>query len=243
MNVQLADLRPQLVAHRMLGEVLEPAAHDVSAGVARHRVHPQQDDVDPQDDVAQAEPETRRRVHGLDGVHGVDQREDRGDVEEVPVQVLQDQWEACLAGVGGVWLGHPARRRGLPHRAVVGAAVVVAGQPEQQQERQREQGIGQVRQQAGAGKNLRPEIAGLTAVDAHARRIERRQVVVLLDEEVVPLECPHGRVDHERGKAQVGEDRGLQPVVGSQCLLRDLGPAGRKDAGATPVRGGCAHLQ
>ena len=207
MNVQPADFRPQLVAHRVLGEVLEAPAHDVPAGVARHRIDPQQDDVDPQDDIAQAEPETCRRVHGLDGVDGVDHREDGGRIKEVAVQVLHDQREAGLAGIGCVRFCDATCGGRLPDRSVVGAAVVVAGQPEQQQERQREQGVGQVRQQARTGKNLRPEIAGLTAVDAHTRRVERRQIVVLLDEEVVPLECPYRRVDQERGEAQVGQNR------------------------------------
>ena len=131
----------------------------------------------------------------------------RGDVEEVAVQVLQDQREAGLAGVGRVRFGDGAGGGRLPDRTVVGAAVVVAGQPEQQQERQRQQRVGQQRQQARTGQDLRPELAGLAALDRQARRVERRQVVVLLDEEVVPLERPHRRVDDERREAEVGEDR------------------------------------
>ena len=53
-------------------------------------------------------------MHGLDRIPGVDQRDDPRDVEEVPVQVLQDEREAALAGVGGMRFGHGAGGRRLP---------------------------------------------------------------------------------------------------------------------------------
>ena len=102
-----------------------------------------------------------------DRVVAVDQRDDAGDVEEVPVGVLDDQRELGLAGVVGAGLGHRAGGGRLPHRAVVGAAVVVARQPEQQQERQRQRSV---RQPPHIRQDPRPEVAGLTAGLADARR-------------------------------------------------------------------------
>ena len=168
-------------------------------------------------------PKPRRRVERHDRVVGVDHRDDPGDVEEVPVRVLDDQRKPGLTGVFRVGFGHRARGRRLPHRPVVGAAVVVAGQPEQQQERQRQR---RVREPPHVGQDLRPEVAGLRrAARADARRVERRQVVVLGDVVVVLQERPHRRVDDERGEAQVHDQRRLPPPVGAQGALRDLGTA------------------
>jgi hypothetical protein len=55
--VEQAHLRPEPVAHRMLGEVLEPATGDVPARVAGDRVRPQHRHVEQQDQVAEADPE------------------------------------------------------------------------------------------------------------------------------------------------------------------------------------------
>ena len=70
-------------------------------------------------------------------VVGVEDRDRERDVEEVAVRVLQDQREPRLTGVLRVRLGHGARRRRRPERPVVRLPVVVAGQPEAEQERQR----------------------------------------------------------------------------------------------------------
>ena len=76
--LSLRHLAPQPVAHRVLGEVVEPAADDVAAGVARDRVGPEQHDVGQQDQVAEADAEpTALAVEGDDRVLGVDQRDQR----------------------------------------------------------------------------------------------------------------------------------------------------------------------
>ena len=146
-------------------------------------------------------PPARRGVERHDRVVGVDHRDDAGDVEEVPVRVLDDQREPGLTGVVRVRLGHRACGGGLPYRPVVGPAVVVAGQAEQQQERQRQR---RVRQPPQVGQDLRPEVAGRRRAGlADARRVERRQVVVFGDEVVALQERPHRRVDEERGEARI----------------------------------------
>ena len=161
----------------------------------------------------------------------VDQRDDARDVEEVAVDVLHDQREPRLAGVLRVRLGDRAGRRRQPERPVVGLAVVVAGQPEAEQERQ-----GQQRERDDSGQPCRrirvpksraaPSLAAGTAS-------RTAQIVVLLDEEVVPLERPHGRVDDEGREAEVGDDRRLQPAVGAQRALGIRARVGEK----TPVPG------
>src|SRR4029450_13858482 len=69
--------------------------------------------------------------------------EGQGQVEEVAVDVLEDEGKAGLAGVAGPGVGDGAGRWGPPERPVVGLAVVVAGQPEPEGERQHQQGRGQ----------------------------------------------------------------------------------------------------
>src|SRR6478609_1699578 len=74
-GVELADLGPEPVPHRVFGEMLEPATGHVPAGVAGQRVHPQHDNVHQEDHVAQAESESARalvRVERDDRVVGVD---------------------------------------------------------------------------------------------------------------------------------------------------------------------------
>ena len=140
-----------------------------------------------------------------------------------------------LTGVFRVRFGHRARGRGLPHRPVVGPAVVVAGEPEQQQERQRQR---RVREPPDVGQDLRPEVAGLRhATRARHGRVERRQVVVLGDVVVVLQERPHRRVDDERGEAQIrrsavtatsGRCAGCAAGSGHGPARRRRSPCGRR---------------
>src|SRR5664280_1934637 len=141
--VEGGERLPELVADWRLGELLHPAAAQVPAGVAAEGVEPQQRGVDTQDGRADADPDPEARLaEGLDGVDGQDDVEDEAEVEEVPVDVLEEQREPGLSGVGAVAVGHRAGRRGQPERPVVRLAVVVAGHPEAQREDQDEQGGG-----------------------------------------------------------------------------------------------------
>ena len=130
--VELGHQPPRLVAQRVLGEVVDPAADDVPARVARQRVEEEQHRVDQQDH--RAEPHVAPRA-GLvaerqDGVVEEDDVDDQRGVERVPVDVLAEQRQPRLTGVAPVRLGDRARRRGQPERPVVGLPVVVAGQPD-----------------------------------------------------------------------------------------------------------------
>ena len=90
----------------------------------------QQEHVDHENDVAQTEPEAGRGVKCDDRVVGGDGRDEEGDVEEVPVAVVDDQRKLAFSGIAGARLGDCAAGGGLPHRPVVGLAVVVAGDSE-----------------------------------------------------------------------------------------------------------------
>src|SRR3981189_1073587 len=87
-RVQLADLCPDPVPHRMFREVLQATAGDVAARMAGQRVHPQHDYVHNQNQVAQTESEAGGRVERDDRVVGVDHSDDEGGIEEVAVRLV-----------------------------------------------------------------------------------------------------------------------------------------------------------
>src|SRR5215469_16842442 len=132
LGVELGDLGPHPVPDWMLGEVLQPAASYVTAGVAGQRIQPQQGCVDDQNERAEAHvaPLAAVVTESKYCIPAQDQVEDQRDIEEVPVHVLQDQWEPALTSVLGVRLTDSAGGRRLPERPVVGLPVVVAGEPE-----------------------------------------------------------------------------------------------------------------
>ncbi len=92
--------------------------------------------------------------HRLPDVVREEQDEHQREVQEVAMDVLQDQRETNARPVALARLADRAGRRVGPERLVVGAAVVVAGEPEQprrpeDQQRRRE------RQPAGPPAGLR----------------------------------------------------------------------------------------
>src|SRR5215216_4035308 len=64
-------------------------------------------------------------------VVGEDDEEDEGEVQEIAMHVLHDEREAALAEVALARLADRTGRWIGPERAIVGAAVVVAGEAEQ----------------------------------------------------------------------------------------------------------------
>ncbi len=218
-GVELRHPGPQPVADRVLGEVPQPAADDVTAGVAGQRVEPDQDHVDRHQHGAEAHVDAvvlaRRRPEGQEHVVRQDHADHDGGVPEVAVDVLHQQREPRLAAVGGVRLGHGARGRRQPERPVVGLPVVVAGHPEAQREDQDDQRSGE-----------RPplerlsEVRGALDAVAEAGRVERRQVG--LGEVVTPHERPDGGVDDERTEDQECRQRRQPPSVRAERSLLDL---------------------
>src|SRR5829696_7569292 len=209
-------LAPHPVADRGLGEAVEPAPAKVPAGVARQRVEGQEHGIDEQDHGPEADPPAVGEVEGAQRVPGQDDRERQGQVEEVAVDVLQDQGEAGLAGVAGPGVGDGAGRWRPPERPVVRLAVVVAGQPEPERERQHQQGGGE-RPPAADDRPGR-----LLAAGGQARRVERRQVRV---GEVVPVGESHpGAVEHEPAEHRHRDERGQPPSVLAEGAGADLCP-------------------
>ena len=139
-------------------------------------------------------------------------------------------------------LGHGARRRAEPERAVVGLAVVVAGHPEAQREDQDDQRRGE----RPPGERL-AEVGGALHAVAQARRVERREVgrgVV-----VAAQEGADGGVDDEGREHDERGQRAKPPPVLAQRPRLDAGPGrtasrlvGRRHASSEPEQSGTAVL-
>src|SRR6478672_6431094 len=229
-GVELRHLGPQPVARRVLGEVPQPPADEVAAGVTGSGVGPEEDDVDQHDQRAEPDAEPAvLTVERPDDVVGVDERHDDRGVEEVAVRVLEDQREPGLAGVLAVRLGDGVGRRRQPERAVVGLAVVVAGQPETEEERQDQQAERDERRELAEPG---PEVArGGDAGRREAGRRERREVVVLLDEVVALRRRADERIQQPGHQQGEGDRRLDPPPVGAQRARRDARPPGSPDPG------------
>src|SRR5580704_3467472 len=90
----------------------------------KHNVHHQDDAPDP-DAEAVRKAEAHDRVVNQKGPNQV------GEPEEDAMKILQDQRKASLAEITLAGLADRTRRRVGPERLVIGAAVVVAGEPEE----------------------------------------------------------------------------------------------------------------
>ena len=147
-------------------------------------------------------PNPPRREEREHRVVGVDQQQQARQVEEVPVRVHEEE-EPALAAVAGSGLRDGAGRRALQDRAVDRLAVVVAGATEAQQDGEHDDRQRDPHRQV-AEDRAEVRRAGGTAL-ADARRVQRRQVVVLTD----PVPLPHEQPDHD-----VAQQHGEQPSPG-----------------------------
>src|SRR5262245_58085602 len=119
----------------MLRQIVEESADDVSHRVTAERVAGEQRRVQRQHERPDTDAELRssRAVaepECLPYVVRQEEQEQHRDVEEVPVNVLENEREVPLAEVAVARLAYGAVRRVRPERLVIGAAVVVAGEPE-----------------------------------------------------------------------------------------------------------------
>src|SRR5262249_27508045 len=117
-----------------------------------------------------------------------------------------------LAAIGVPWLTDRARRRIGPERLVVGAAVVVAREPEQRRDRENQQ-CRRERQPRRPGRRRWSEPAVRRRAE-DLRRIERRQVRP--ERVVVALEGGPRRVDDERRESEEDNDRLDPPRVAAR---------------------------
>src|SRR6266481_1457550 len=102
-----------------------------------------------------------------------EQKRDR-DVEEVAVNILEYQREKSLAQIRRARLAHRAVDRIRPHRLVVRAAIVVAGEPESAR-RPEDQKRGRERKNTGPPAGLRTEPC-VRRIAEEFGRIEGREV-------------------------------------------------------------------
>ena len=91
------------------------------------RIAAEQNDVDREDNCANADAESVREPERFPHVVAEDENENEREIEEVAVHILQDQRERTLAPVGLARLAHGAGRRIGPERFVIRAAIIVTG--------------------------------------------------------------------------------------------------------------------
>src|SRR5215213_6095216 len=103
------------------------AAESVAA--QQHHVERQHERADPDTELLSASTviEPQRLPH----VVREEEQKQHGDVQEIAVDVLHDQWKGSLPEVARSWLADRTVRRISPERLVVGPAIVVAGKPKQ----------------------------------------------------------------------------------------------------------------
>ena len=202
---------------------------DVAHGMTSQRVSGEQYHVAQQHEGADADAERLLAGDGIGEPEGLvdviaqHQQEQERNVQEVAMDILHDQREGGLSPVSSAGLADRARGRIRPERLVVGAAVVVAGDPEdpgkgQDQQSRRED------QPARPPGRLRPEPRVRRAAE-ELRRVEGRKIRSVGI--VVALECGPGRVDDEAGEDHE-DDRRLHPPSVTAHALAETTPNHRK---------------
>src|SRR5262249_31533893 len=121
---------PQRVACRGLREAVQTAAADVTTGVTAERVEREQRCVGQQDQRPHADSEPVREAEGPECVPPEAAQDRDGEIEEVAVDVLEDEWEAALAEVLRARVRNGAGGRSPDEGPVIRLAIVVAGEPE-----------------------------------------------------------------------------------------------------------------
>src|SRR5688500_14491174 len=148
------------------------------------RIPTEEDDIRCEQDRPDAYSElcrARRRVgepHRFPRIVREKDEKDQREVEEVPVNVLDDERKRIFAKVSFTRLADSAARRVSPERLVVRAAVVVAREAKSCRERQDDQRRGE-RKKCRPPAWLRTEPAG-GRIAEQQRRVERREVVPVL---------------------------------------------------------------
>ena len=144
---------------------------------------------------------------------------DEREIEKIAVHVLHDQRKRTLAEIRFARLAHGARRRIGPERFVIGAAIVITGQPEsarrpQDQKRRRKQQPGR------PPGRLRSEPT-VRRVAENLRRIKRRKVVA----EIImrSLKRRPRRINDKRRQSEKHQQRLSPPHIGAHRLAEWTG--------------------
>ena len=157
---------------------------------------------------------------------------DDRDVQEIAVDVLDDEREPALAEVLLARLADGASGRIRPERLVVGAAVVVAGEPEPDRSPENQRRGREVQERRPPRRLRRSAEPRVRRRAEQQRRVHRRQVRPAL---VVRVRVPGpGRIDDERREsgnvAADGSHHASRRVVSPKRRC-----AGREDVVATAV--------
>src|SRR5688500_18836819 len=187
----------------------------MSERMAAERVAAEEDDVDREQERSDTDTELpcaggrigKPQCHP--DVVSEDHDEQQRQIQEVPVDVLQDERKRVFAEVLVARFADGARRRIRPERLVIGAAVVIAGESEPAG-RPEDQQRGRERQRPRPPSGFGPEPAVWT-VAKEERRIKRREIRPELV--MLPLKRGPRRIDDERPQSEKREDRLNPPGI------------------------------
>ena len=180
----------------MLRELIHVATTQVTACMARNRVHPQERCIQAQDQGAHAKTYALARHseshYSICGKHYVQQHSQK---EKVPVDILDNQRKSGLAGVFLVAICHSASLGRVPERTVVRLPVVIARDPESQGHYQNHK-----RRRISPPMQVEAPMATRHATRTDTGRIERRDKVTMRPGPhivIAILECSPRRIHDE----------------------------------------------
>src|SRR4029078_5634031 len=228
--IQAGDARVTGPSQPGCRDFIAAAADQVAQRMAAERIAREQRRVDGQDQAAQAD----SKVPGTAGVgepvrlqriDGQNADENQAQIQKIAVYVLKYERKRPFAQIRFSRFTDGARRRIGPERLVVGAAVVIAGEPEAARRPQNEE-RGRKGQRTGPPRRLRYETR-LAAVSKQQRRVEGGEIRA--EFEMIALEGGPRRVHDERRKSQEHQERLKPPRIATSCfseLTLGQGPYG-----------------
>src|SRR5262249_51017802 len=136
--------------------------------------------------------------------------------KEVTMNILQDQRQRAFAPISLARLTHGAGRGIGPERLVVGAAIVVAGEPKQPRRPEDEQRRRE-RHPARPPRRFRPKQTVRRGAEEF-RRVKRRDVGT--ERVVLALQSRPRGIDDERAQAEENEQRRRPPRITPHGLAK-----------------------
>ena len=138
------------------------------------------------------------------------------EIEEIAMHILHDEREGALAEIGAARLADGAGRRIGPESFVVGAAVIITGEPKTARRPEDEEGR-RKEEPGGPPKRFRAEPTVRRSAK-NLRRIKRRKVGAEII--ISSLERRPGRINDERAQAEKNNQRLRPPHVGAHRLAK-----------------------
>ena len=177
-----------------------------------HRQH-QRADADPERSLS------GRRIgepHRFPDIVREHENEEEREIEKIAMHVLHDERERTLAEVSVARFADRAGRRIGPESFVIGAAIIITGEPKtarrpENEERRRKEEPGRPPKRFRAEPTVRRSAKNL-------RRIKRRKVGAEII--IFSLERRPGRINDERAQAEKNDQRLRPPHVGAHRLAK-----------------------